>query len=328
MFRSRSSVSYRMGKSRAGKKLKKYTRLLFSVGAVLLAVILTVLWGITLGEKAQESALRRAARREEEKALAANTPAWLPVRPDPIQAAYLGRVTSLDAATATAVTLLEDGAKALSVPLYEDRTPRYQSEIAQAMGKQQPGATDVTLSRLFAAILTEEGYIAATFTCSWQQESSPALRRAWRTYEAALVAEIAESGADEVLLLGLTVDSDTVDEVALFLREIRENCPDAVIGMAVNTAFMADDNHVERTRTLLTWADHVALDLSDYNSHTVYRTDEDGTTTRRVASLTDTLEMLSPAIACYRMRLLLPMSMYEKLEVIETLGYGDWQIIK
>ena len=80
MFRSRSSVSYRMGKSRAGKKLKKYTRLLFVVGAVLLVLLLTVIWGTIWGEKAQESALRRAALREEEKALAANTPASSGVR--------------------------------------------------------------------------------------------------------------------------------------------------------------------------------------------------------------------------------------------------------
>ena len=317
-----------MGKSRAGKKLKNHTRLLFSVGAVLLAAILTVIWGTVWGEKAQESALRRAAQHEEEQALAANTPEWLPVQPDPIQAAYLGRVSSLDAATANAVTLLEGDAAALSVPLYEDRMPRYQSDIAQALGRQQAGETDVTLSRLFAAILTEDGYIAATFSCSWQEETNTAMRRAQRAYESALVAEIAESGAHEVLLLDLTVDADTVDEVALFLREIRENCPDAVVGVAVSTAFMADDNHVERTRTLLTWADHVALDLSDYNTHTVYTTDKDGTTSRRVAALSDTLDLLSPAIARYRMRLLLPAGMYEKLEVLETLGYENWQIIK
>ena len=111
------------------------------------------------------------------------------------------------------------------------------------------------------------------------------------------------------------------------MREIRENCPDAVIGVAVSTAFMADDDHVERTRTLLTWADHVALDLRDHNNHTVYITDKDGNTVRRVATLTDTLTMLDRVISRYRMRLLIPADMYEKREVIEELGYEDWQVI-
>ncbi len=328
MFFNRASVSYRGKKSRTGKKLKKHMRLLFVVGASLLALILTVIWGILWGEQATESAERRAAAREEAAALAANTPEWLPAQPRPIQAAYLGKITSLDAATANAVSLLENGSSAISLPLYIDGKPHYSSDVAQALGLQQLGETDVTLSRLFAAILADEGYIAATFSCHWQNETNTALRRTRRAYEAALVAEIAESGADEVLLLDLTLSEETITEVALFLREIRENCPDAIVGVAVNTAFMTDENHVERTRTLLTWADHIALDLSDYNTHTVYHTDEDGKTTRRVATLSDTLDLLSPAIARYRMRLLLPTSMYEKLEVIEELGYGNWQIIK
>ena len=328
MFFNRSSVSYRGKKSRVGKKLKKYTRLLFVVGACLLALILTVIWGIVWGEKASEAAQRRLAAREEAALLAANTPEWLPAQPAPIRAAYLGRITSLDAATANAVTLLENGSSALSLPLYTEGKPHYSSDVAQAMGLQQPGETDVTLTRLFAAILADEGYIAATFSCSWQSETNTAMRRTRRAYEAALVAEIAESGANEVLLLDLKLSEETVTEVALFLREIRENCPGAVVGMAVSTTAMTNDLHVEWARTLLTWADHLALDLSDYNSHTVYHTDQNGTRTRRAATLSDTLDLLSPAIARYRMRLLLPSGMYEKLEVLEELGYENWQIIK
>ena len=327
MFRNRSSVAYRIGKSRTGKKLKNHTRLLFVVGSVLLALILTVIWGISLGEKAQESALRRAALREEEKALAADTPAWLPTHPNPIRAYGIGEITSLDNAVSDAVLLTESGATALSLPLYTNGTPRYQSDVAQSLGRQRAGETDVTLSRLFAAVPTEEIYLAATFSCAWQKEDDTAQRRILRAYEAALVAEIAAGGAHEVLLLDLTTDGDTIDEVALFLREIRENCPEAVIGVAVNTAFMADDNHVERTRTLLTWADHVALDLDDHDNHTVYETAEDGTITRRIASLSDVLQMLHPAIRRYRMRLLLPANMAERLETIEELGYTDWQMI-
>ena len=322
-------VFYRTKKGRAGKKqLQRYTRLLLIAGAVLAVVILTVIWGTVWGEKAQEAALRRAALREEERALAANTPEWLPVQPEAIQARYPGKLLSWDDAAANAVTLLEGGAAAISLPLYEDGTPRYQSALAQSIGRQQLGAIDVTLSRLFTLIHDESGYIAATFSCSWQAEPDLALRRIQRAYEAALVAEIYGSGADEVLLLNLKTDGDSMDEVALFLREIRENSPSAVIGVAVSTAFMMDDNHVERTRTLLTWADHVALDLGDYNAHTVYGTDEDGGTSRRVSTLSDVLRLLEPAIQRYRMRLLLPYSMYEKLDVIEEHGFGNWQIIR
>ena len=327
MFRNRSSVAYRIGKSRTGKKLRNHTRLLFVVSAVMAALILTVIWGIIWGEKAQESALRRAALREEEKALAANTPAWLPVRPDPIQAWGIGEITSLEEAISDAVLLTEGGAGSLSLPLYANGTPRYQSNTAQILGRQRAGETDVTLSRLFAALAEEETYVAATFSCTWQKEGDTALRRILRAYEAALVAEIAESGANEVLLLDLTVDEDTIDETALFLREIRENSPEAVIGVAVTTVFLADENHVERTRTLLTWADHVALDLDDYNNHTVYETSEDGIPTRRIATLSDVLQMLDPAIRRYRMRLLLPTDMAERHETIEELGYTDWQMI-
>lgn len=328
MFLKQSPVSYRVKKSRVGKKLKNHTRLFFVVGAVLLAAILTVIWGTVWGEKAQESAQRRAERRAEELALTSNIPDWLPVQPDPIRASYLGKLTTLDAATAAVVALTEGGAEAISVPLYEDGIPQYDSPVAQTLGRQAAGDSDITLARLFAAMLADDCYIAATFACRWQEEPDTALRRVARTYEAALVAEIAGSGANEVLLTGLTVTEETMSEVALFLREIRESCPDAVIGVSVPTALMLEDHYVETMRLLLTWADHVALDLSDYNTHTIRHVDEDGNITRTGTTMEQTLELLDHAITRYRMRLALPAGMYEQLVTIRELGYDNWQIIR
>lgn len=328
MFLKPSPVSYRVKKSRAGKKLKNHTRLLFVVGAALLTVVLTVIWGTVWGEQAQESAQRRADAREEARLLAANTPEWLPVQPAPIRASYLGKINGLDAAIANAVSLTEGGAAALSVPLYLDGTPQYDSAVAQTLGRQLPGQTDVTLARLFAAIAADNGYIAATFTCTWQNESNNAMRRTLRAYEGALIAEIAESGANEVLLLGLEISGETLSEVALFLREVRENCPDATVGVGVPTALMLGDDYVEPLRTLLTWADHVALDLGDYDTHTLSLTDEDGNVIRTAATVGQVLELLDGAIDCYRMRLLLPAGMYEHLATVEEMGYENWQIVR
>lgn len=328
MFSKPTAVSYRTKKSRAARKWKSHTRLLFLIGTVLIALVLTVIWGIVWGEQAQEAAERRIALREEEKALAANTPEWLPAQPAPIKASYTGRLSSSDGAAATVQALTEGGAAAISLPLYLDGTPQYDSAVAQSLGRQLPGATDVTLSRVFAAVLAKEAYIAATFSCTWQEESNTAMRRTLRAYEAALIAEIAESGADEVLLLDTRLDGDSVAELALFLREVRENCPDAVIGVSVSTAAMMDDHRVEWARTLLTWADFLALDLSDHATHTVTDTAEDGTVTRRAANIDEVLRHLDATIDCYRMRLLLPTGIYELLPVIEEMGYENWQIIR
>lgn len=324
----RSRVFYRTKKGRAGHPLKKYASLLLIVGAVLLAAVLTVLWGTLWGEQAEQSAARRVAAREEAAALAANTPEWLPIPPAPIQAAYLGKITSLDDALTNAVILTEDGAKALSLPLYTEDGLHYSSDTAQILGLQTAGASDVTLSRLFSTLRAEDAYLAATFSCQWQGERDTALRRIRRAYEAAFVAEIAQGGADEVLLLDLTVDEQTLPEVALFLREVRENCPEAVIGVAVSVSLMTEEHYVERMRTLLTWADHIALHLGDHQSLTMYREGEDGSYDRTTATVAQTLELLDFAIERYRMRLLLPTSMYEHLEVIEELGYDNWQIVR
>lgn len=324
----RSAVSYRVKKSRVGKRLKNHTRLLFVLGGVLLMLILTVVWGLIWGEQAQKSALARAEARLQEQALADAIPDWLPTHPAPMQASYLGKITTLADATAAAATLAEGGAAALSVPLYLDGTPQYDSPAARALGHQAEYTSDVTLSRLFAAILNENCRIAATFACSWQEEVDPALRRVRRTYEAALVAEIAAAGADEVLLTDLTVTEETLPQIAQFLREIRENYPEAVIGVSLTTATMLDDTRVETARTLLTWADHLALDLSDYDTHTVSVTAQDGTVTRESTDLPQILDLLDPAIRRYRMRLILPVSMYEHLLTVQELGYDNWQIIR
>ena len=328
MFLKRSPVSYRVKKSRVGKKLKNHTRLFFVLGAVLLALILTVIWGLVWGEKAQASAEKRAEARLQEQALAEAIPDWLPDQPDPVRASYLGKLTTLDAASAAIAALTENGATALSVPLYLDGTPQYDSPTAAALGRQTAGATDVTLPRLFAAMLADDCYIAATFACDFQSEADLALRRVARTYEAALVAEIAAAGANEVLLTGLVITEETMSEVALFLREIRESCPDAVIGVSVPTALMLEDSYIETARTLLTWADHLALDLSDFDTHTISTTAEDGTVTRSYATMAQILDLLDPAIKRYRMRLILPAGMYEQLATIEELGYDNWQVVR
>jgi hypothetical protein len=328
MQHRRSSVSYRVKKSRVGKKLKSHTRLLFVIGGVLIAMILTVIWGLIWGEKAQKSALARTEAKLQEQALAAAIPDWLPTQPDPIRASYLGKITTLADATAAAATLAEGGATALSVPLYADGTPQYNSPAAQALGRQTENASDVTLARLFASILNENCRIAATFACDWQNEVDPALRRVARTYEAALVAEIATAGADEVLLTGLAISEESLSEVALFLREIRESAPDAVIGVSLPTALMLSDTRVEIARILLSWVDHLALDLSDYDTHTVSVTAQDGTVTRESTDLPQILDLLDPAIRRYRMRLILPVSMYEHLITVQELGYDNWQIIR
>ena len=39
-------------------------------------------------------------------------------------------------------------------------------------------------------------------------------------------------------------------------------------------------------------------------------------------------DLLDPAIRRYRMRLILPVSMYEHLLTVQELGYDNWQIIR
>ncbi len=328
MARNHSGLGYRVKRSRVGKQLKSHVRLLCVAGVVSVAVILTVIWGIIWGEKAQASAEARYEASLAEAAREAATPDWFPAHPAPINASYLGRPATLDTAIADIALLRESGTSAISLPLYADGTPYYVSSIAQAMGRQASDATDVTLSRLFAAALADGGYVAATFTCSWQGEADAAMGHVMRAYEAALIAEIAESGANEVLLLGLSADQGTQDEAILFLREIRQACPDAVIGVAVPTSALLADTGVETARALLTYADHLALDLSDATAHILSEVGEDGEPVRKTATVADTLDLLAPTIARYQMRLLLPTAMIEHLATLEEAGYTDWQIIR
>jgi hypothetical protein len=308
--------------------LKNHTRLFLVLGSVLAVLILTVVWGLIWGEQAQASAQARAEARLREQALAEEIPDWLPDQPAPIRASYLGKLTTLDDATAAATTLAEGGATALSVPMYLDGIPQYDSPAARALGRQAENASDITLARLFAAILNADCRIAATFACNWQSEIDPALQRVERTYEAALVAEISTAGADEVLLTGLAVTEENLQQIAQFLREIRTSCPDAVIGVSLPTALMLDDSRIETARTLLTWADFLALDLSDYDTHTVSVTDEDGNVTRESTDMAQILDLLAPSIRRYQMRLILPVSLYEQLITVQELGYDNWQIIR
>ena len=116
-------------------------------------------------------------------------------------------------------------------------------------------------------------------------------------------------------------------EILQLISDVRRFAPDAHIGLSLPLSFLeAPDATV--IDSLAASFSFLALDLSDYDTHTVSTTGEDGTVTRTSATLPQILDLLEPAIRRYQMRLILPVSMYEQLITVQDLGYDSWQIIR
>lgn len=299
------------------------------VGLVLFCLVLfslTIVWGNTLGKKAQRSALERAA------AQATQTPKaveWVKNVPNDIRAPLLQlRDRSIAEILQNAEAQADLGHKAISLSLYTGGTVHYTSALSISLGFQtrpDDKAQEIGLPRLCATASVRGLYVSGCLVCRHPTIYNWQARRVMAAYEAALVSEMSDSGCDEILLIGLNVTSASMDEILSFLRTVRENAPNATVGVALTCTSLLAEDGLSGTRlyTVLTYADFCALDLSDAESVTL--TDEKGET--KTLTFGETLEKLRTPIALYKLRLLLPESAVERAEQLQGLGYTGVQLI-
>ena len=132
-------------------------------------------------------------------------------------------------------------------------------------------------------------YVCGAVTLSAFEEEEPLRRSVLLTYEEALIREIADSGIDEILLLGLPTSHEHRDEVYGFLEELGSYLTDTHLSVGTDLS----GSTAEESKTLLTrlsvLTDALVLDLREEDS----------------ASLSESLDRWQDTVTRYRMRILL-----------------------
>lgn len=153
-------------------------------------------------------------------------------------------------------------------------------------------------------------------------------RDVMKAYEIALVNEIAQSGADDILLLGLDVTEDNIDEIEEFVARAAISAGDVQIGVAVDEQTLAlTKDEVYLAARLRSSCDYLALDLTHLTVADGESSGKDGNGDEKPSRLEEVLEKNEYYIKSYPMRVLFSQTEFRIYQSALALGVTDMQII-
>lgn len=179
----------------------------------------------------------------------------------PIDAHYLGLSGQTDETFVSSAEALSAGTKAVSLCLKSGAYPDYRSEVCYALTGNYGGSADLktALSHLKGKGL----YVSCFFGSSVAGAVGDYASDAATEYEAALILEAFDAGADEVILTGLPTDREGMARVSQVCRRVRESVKEAKLGAAVSYGSLSVCENVGYViDTYLSFADVFCLDAS------------------------------------------------------------------
>ncbi len=210
---------------------RRIRTILVTVG-VLLGVLLVsfLVIGNVLHKKSEE--------RQANDTTAAETVLPAPAEKTPPKeiAAYAARIETADAGSfADRVAALPNGGAAVSIPL-TDRAGGllYASPLAQRLGLQSTDGYTVTVAAALSSV--GERYSSGIFYLPALAEEDALLRSVRLSQSAAILAEAAGAGLDEVVLTVPDMNEAQTEELLHFVTEVKRLAPELTVGLAVSAA--------------------------------------------------------------------------------------------
>ena len=311
----------------AKHRIKKYSRrtssgkrngkvgliVVLVIAFMLLSCIISVAIGIALGQRAEEIEtserldLSYEAYDSKGKTVKSIEAYHFPVEAAPSDYVYQD-ITDLSVAVRH-----EDG----SLPYYLETGEKYPID---KMGE-----------RSFKA-LCDSAKIAGARVCAYfyvtsfnaEDEREAAIIRA---YEIALISEIAKSGADDILLLGLEVTEENISELEKFVSDAAKAAEKAPLGVAVDRETVAlTESEIYLAARLRSSCDYLALDLTDLEVKDGENgKDQDGKKTD--SKLLTVLSDFEYYIRSYGMRIIFSQQEYKLYVPALELGVKNLQIV-
>ena len=205
-----------------------------------------------------------------------------------------------------------------AVSLYLRRgngAPAYKSLVSSAI-LNTTGSAD--LLQIIQDLHKKDIYVSACFDSHSFEVEDKTARDAAIAFEAAMIAEIADAGVDDIVILGLPVNDAGIAYASELFKKIREINPNAVLGAAIDYKHIMSPNGAAAVEDYSKFADFCAVDASNAQSN--------GTSALNVAN------SLLYAFEVYPLRLLIGVSGDADFEAqskaIKELGITNIQAYK
>lgn len=149
-----------------------------------------------------------------------------------------------------------------------------------------------------------------------------------KAYEIALIREAAVSGADDILLLGLEVNSDNIAEIENFVARAANAAEKTPLGVAVSIETLAlNDSEIYLAARLRGACDYLALELTHLKISDGESAGRDENGDKLPSLLETTLADHEYYIKSYPMRVLLPREHSRLYIPTLALGVTDMQVV-
>lgn len=144
----------------------------------------------------------------------------------------------------------------------EDGYITYHSEVAASLSGSNDGMGSRNPADAVAAIKNDGGYVCTYFYSTAFDEADTYKREVLKAYEIALINEAAESGVDDILIIGLEPTEENVDEMERFVSDLSKASGNSALGVLASADDVKlTDGGVYIVPRLRAVCDFVALDV-------------------------------------------------------------------
>lgn len=173
-------------------------------------------------------------------------------------------------------------------------------------------------------------YLCAYMPIGGFAEQDKAMRELALSYEAALIAEAAAAGVDEIFLCGLSPTQANVTELCAYLRRVKVLAGDCAIGVLITPeVLLATKYDVYTAAQLLTVCDFLVLDLRGLPMDAVSAdSGASGATDQSSLTVRYVIENMQYDLIRYSPRLALDGTQTDALDYVIAKGYGNWVIME
>lgn len=215
----------------------------------------------------------------------------------------------------------QKGITDLSVCLrYSDGSLAYRSLVAEELGFDSMDS-GIDLKENIDYLHKCGAYVSGSVYLSSFSLENNSLVGVYREYEAQLLIEAAQSGIDEILIMGVDISPQNIEEVQKLISDVKAKSGNCRIGVTVSYADLLEDKNGEYLASkLLLVSDFIALDSKSVPCR-------ENQTIGDTHSFEFRIDSLHYYMQAYKLRLVFTEEAVELYDIAGEMGINNRQII-
>ena len=224
--------------------------------SALIALLLALVLGNCLGSQVDPPAESSSPKNEES---VPSLPPPISAEADSIDGIFVGLEGIYDNTYAEVSAQIPDGTKAISLSMFcSNGAPLYYSEVAEECDKP---SGELTLKNIFKYTKENGIYVSVPFPSEALEGSDSPTSSITAAYEAELIKELYEAGANEVIIKCSygSLDEDFILRIAGYITDLKRKVPEITVGFMISTE---DASKTAEIDGICDYADSCAVDMS------------------------------------------------------------------